>query len=224
MLAVYTCFYGTSSNWANCIPPLPEGLDGYYFTNNPETYARVAETRWKVLWVDLPQSEDPVVCAAQTKHLRCCPHAYPILRPYAYLCWMDSKLKISSLDQLREMVAQLEASSAVWMFTHHPIAYADVWGEFREAMQHEKYARQREQAAAYIQSRLDAGYGLTPPNRVCSGFSVRKQGPLAAEIGEVWYADIQVCGIECQVSFQFVHQRYEDAILVVPYQTGWSYL
>lgn len=224
MLAIYTCFYGTSSNWANRIPPLPDGIDGYYFTNNPETYARVAETRWKVLWVDLPMSDDPVVCATQTKHLRCCPHAYPILRPYSYLCWMDSKLQVSSLERLYEMVARLEASSAVWIFTHHPLPYTDVWGEFNEAMKHEKYARQKEQARAYIQSRLDAGYDRHTPTRVCCGFHVRKQGPLAKEMGDVWYSEIQACGIEDQLSFQFVHQRYDPAIAVVPYQFCWSYL
>ena len=223
-LALYTCFFGTNTNWANCIPPCPEGIDCYFFTNNVDTYEGAARAGWKCLWVNLPQSPDSLVCAEQTKHLRCCPHAYPLLRPYRYLCWTDSKLKIPDMNRVWEMVADLESSSAVWAFTKHPLPYTDVWGEFTEAMKHEKYARQQDQARAYIESRLLAGFDEHRPQRVCCGFNIRKQGPAVNAIGDFWLSEIHACGIEDQISFQFVHQRYEDAILLYPYQFCWSYI
>ena len=223
-LAIYTCFIGSDSNRANCIPPLPDGIDGYYFTNNKGAYLRVAQTRWTAIWMDIPQSPDPLVSAEQTKHLRCCPHEYPLLRPYRYLCWMDSNLRIRDVGQLWDMVSNLESSASVWAFTRHPLTYTDIWGEFHESMKYEKYARQRERSYAYIESRLQAGYDEHKPTRVCSGFSVRRQCPLVKDIGEFWYSEIQECGIECQISFQFVHQKYENNILLFPYQHCWTYL
>jgi hypothetical protein len=224
MLAVYTCFFGTDSNWANIIAEPLDGIDCYYFTNNPTTFERLHATQWKPVWVDLPLSEDNLVCAEQTKHLRCCPWEYDQLALYSYLCWVDSKLRLTSREVLDRIVADLDASSAVWAFTQHPLSYTDVWGEFQEAMQHEKYARQRAKAVAYIHSRLAMGYDASKPQRVCCGFHIRKRCALAKEIGDLWFSEIQVCGIEDQISFQFVHQRYEDAICVYPYQTGWSYI
>lgn len=224
MLAVYTCFFGTHTNWANRIPTPLEGIDHYYFTNNPTTYEQLASTSWTRVWVDLPMSDDNLVCAEQTKHLRCCPEEYPQLRRYSHVCWIDSKLTFTSRTAVFDLLDALDRSAAVWVFTRHPLPYTDVWGEYHEAIKHEKYARQQDRYSHYIQSRLAMGYSEQIPQRVCCGFSLRKMCPLAFEIGKMWYREIQECGIEDQISFQFVHQRYEDAILMVPYQTGWSYI
>lgn len=224
MLAVYTCFFGNDKNWSNVVLEPLKGFDSYYFTNNPKTYESLALTRWKRVWVNIPVSDDMIECARQSKHLRCCPWDVPELKAYPYLCWVDSKLRMNDWDAVMESVTKLVLSDKVWLFTQHPRQYTDVWGEYHEAIQHEKYARQKAQYKAYITSRLDAGYTIDKPIRVCCGFSIRKRCPLAKEIGEFWYQEIQECGIEDQISFQFVHQRYEDAILVVPYQTGWSYI
>lgn len=224
-IAVYTCFFGTSDNWANIVLPAPfEDIPCYYFTNNRQTYDSLSGTGWTGVFVkDVPVSEDARVCAAQTKHLRCCPHDYPLLRPYAYLCWMDSKLKVTSREAFNEMVQGLaDSPSVVWAFTRHPLPYTSVWDEYKEAVQHEKYAFETDRYRAYIESRLKAGYVEDLPQLVCCGFSIRKACPLVEEIGEFWHREIQECGIEDQISFQFVHQLYGSALLLFPYQHCWS--
>ena len=224
MLAIYTCFLGSDTNWANVITEPIDGIDCYYFTNNPNTFHRLQSTRWKPVWVDLPISSDNLISAEQTKRLRCCPWEHEQLKPYPHICWIDSKLRIKRRDSIYEILSELEASDAVWAFTRHPLPYTDVWGEFNEAMKCEKYARQRDQNIAYIESRLAMGYDAKKPQRISSGFSIRKQCPLAKEIGDMWFSEIQECGIECQISFQFVHQKYEDKILLFPYQYCWEYV
>lgn len=224
MLAIYTCFFGNNENWSNIVPNALEGVDCYYFTNNPSTAARARLHNWKTVSISIPISNDNVVCAEQSKHLRCCPSEYPELAQYTYLCWIDSKLRITNIANLFEMKNALEASNAVWAFTRHPTPYTDVWGEYNAAIEHEKYARQKDRYTTYIESRLLAGYDEHKPQRVCCGFNIRKMTPLTKEIGSFWLSEIQECGIEDQISWQFVHQRYEAAILVVPFQSCWSYV
>ena len=223
-LAFYTCFFGNDRNWANVIAPAIDGYDCYYFTNNPKTYERLASTKWIRVWLDLPISDDNLVCSQQSKQLRCCPHEYAELRAYEYLCWIDSKLKFTDATAFQAMLADLETSDRVYAFTRHPLAYKTVWDEFNTAIQYDKYARQKEQYRSYIQSRLQTGYQETPPLRTCCGFHLSKRGSLAEEIGRLWLSEIQACGIEDQISFQFVHQRYDASISLFPYQHCWKYL
>jgi Protein of unknown function (DUF616) len=223
-LAFYTCFFGSDTNWANVISTPPDGYDCYYFTNNQRTYDRLASTKWKRVFVPIPISEDNVVSAQQTKHLRCCPNAYPELKPYQYLCWIDSKLQFTDMAAFQAMFTDLKTTDHIYAFTHHPLAYTSVWDEYNLAMTYEKYARQQEQAKAYIQSRLAAGYSETKPLQVACGFHLSKRGPLAEEIGAFWYSEISVCGVEDQISFQFVHQKYEPYIVVFPTRCCWKHL
>jgi hypothetical protein len=224
MFAVYTCFFGNDVNWANVILCPPDEIDSYYFTNNRNTYNQLLSTKWKPIFIDIPISDDNVVCSEQSKHIRCCPWEYDVLEPYDYLCWIDSKLKFTNKARLHEIVSELSNSSFVWAFTQHPSPYRDVWGEYTAAIQHEKYARQADQYKKYIENRIGEGYDLKIPQRVCCGFSIRKKCPLAKEIGDFWFSEIQECGIEDQISFQFVHQKYNDVIRVFPYQYCWSYI
>jgi hypothetical protein len=224
MFAIYTCFFGNDSNWANIILSPPTGIDSYYFTNNRNTYNQLLLSAWKLVWVDIPISDDNIVSAEQSKHIRCCPWEYDALKQYDYLCWIDSKLQFTNVNRLHEIIYELSKSPFVWAFTQHPSPYKDVWGEYHAAIRHEKYARQSERYRSYIISRIDTGYDPNIPQRVCCGMSIRKNCPLAKEIGDFWYSEIQECGIEDQISFQFVHQKYNHAIRVYPYQYCWSYV
>ncbi len=223
MIAIYTCFFGNNSNWANQITNAIEGIDCYYFTNNPTTFNHLESTKWKRVFVDIPISDDDIVSASQSKHLRCCPYEYSQLRPYQYICWIDSKLRIHSLPCMWDMVASLERTGKSWAFTQHPLSMTTVWDEYNEAIKYKKYAQQKNQYIDYIDSRIAMGYGEIVSKHICGGFSVRKQTPLAKEIGEFWYSEIQDCGIEDQISFHFVHQKYVSDIEVFPYQYCWCY-
>jgi hypothetical protein len=222
-IAVYSGFFGTSDNWANVVHEPPPGIDGYYFTNNPDTFESLGYTSWRRVWVNLPISPDANEGARQSKYLRCCPQDYPELRHYEYLVWMDSKLKVTDVGKLLEAAEDLRQSGAVWAFTRHPLPYTTVWDEYTQAIQYEKYAAEKDQYHAYIESRLKAGYKESIPQRVCCGFNIRKQGDKVEAIGRKWLAEILECGIEDQISFQFVHQDHEEEILVLPYQCCWSY-
>lgn len=222
MIAFYTCFIGGDMNWANVITELPSTQDDcYYFTNNPSMYSRLEHTGWKRVWLDIPIENDNILDCANTKSLRCRPHLYEVLRPYEYVCWIDSKLRVTDLKKVYEMRDSLVGSKVI-AITRHPYTYLDAWGEYNEAIKHAKYASQKDQYHNYIVSKLSEGFENKPLRHSC-GFSVRKQCSLFQEIGETWYTHIQECGIEDQISWQFVVQLFPDAIQEFDYQYCWTY-
>lgn len=223
-IAFYTCFFGGDSNWANVIADVPSTTeDCYYFTNNPTTYVRLEHSGWKRVWCDIPIRNDNVLDAMNVKHLRCCPHEYDILRDYEYICWIDSKLKVTDIQKVYDMMNSLVGTKVIAL-TRHPIPHVDVWGEYNLAIQYPKYESQKELYFAYIHKKLQEGFDEKKPLRHCVGFSVRKQCENVEKIGETWYSHIQECGIEDQISWQFVAQHFEDCIQEFGYQYCWSYI
>ena len=158
----------------------------------------------------------------ETKELRCCPERFPELQSYDYLCWIDSKMVFTSWDMFEEMWKALQTSDRVVAATAHPTPYTDVWGEYHAAIRHAKYAREKESYHRYIEDQLAQGRDLHTPQRICCGFRLMKMTERRKELGETWLRHIRQCGIEDQISWQFVHQLYEDAIQIFPYRHCWA--
>ncbi len=221
--AFYTGFFGSNSNWAAVIPPLPTTeYDCYYFTNNRSIFDRLGPTGWKRVWLDLPIHNDNVRDAMTSKELRCCPERYPPLRGYEYLCWMDSKMKCTNMEHVRTMLETLASSDKIVAATHHPLPYKTVWDEYETAIKYEKYAREKDSYKRYIEEQLQKGADLNRPQRICCGFRIMKMNGRRQLLGETWLDHIRQCGIEDQISWQFIHQMFEDEIALFPYQYCWS--
>jgi predicted 3-demethylubiquinone-9 3-methyltransferase (glyoxalase superfamily) len=222
-IAFYTCFLGSNTNWANVIPRVPSiDDDCYYFTNNPDTYSRLENSGWKRVWLNIPIENDNIRDCMNTKHLRCCPHEYEVLRAYTLLCWIDSKIEITDIQKVYDMAHSLRGTKVIAL-CRHPILHVDVWGEYTLSLQYEKYAKQQKQYETYITKKLEEGYS-TAPLRHHAGFSVRRQCEKMEEIGNMWYAHIQECGIQDQISWQFVAQRFKDSIEEFECQYCWKHL
>lgn len=226
LLAFYTCFFGGDHNWAAVIPPLPSAdHDCFYFTNNRSIYARLEGTGWIRIWMpEIPIHNDLVADAMSTKELKACPYRFPVLRPYSHLCRMDSKLRITDVTRVLEMAESL-TGDAVLAITLNPIlnTYVDAWTEYTNAIQYEKYARQKETYSRYITDRLEEGFENLPL-RHSVGCCVLRNSPRTDELGSLWYHHIQLCGIECQISWQFVCQRYRSSIVEFPPKYMWDFL
>jgi len=172
--------------------------------------------------MDLPIEEDDARNCQNTKLLRCCPHLFEPLARHAYLCYLDSKLWITHLDAIVTLADELTDEMPL-VLSRHPNAYTSVWGEFNEAMDQPRYACCRERYMRYIQQCLRMGFQDTPL-RHCCGFRIQLQCDLARRIGESWYAHIGMCGIEDQISWQFVVQQFPGAIREIPYKECWNAL
>lgn len=226
LLAFYTCFFGGDHNWAAVIPPLPSDKhDCFYFTNNRSVYKKLETTGWIRVWMPtVPISNDMVADAMSTKELKACPYRFPVLTPYTHLCWLDSKRRITNLSRVLEMAESL-TGEAVIALTVNPIldTYTDAWTEYTNAIQYEKYARQKDSYARYITDRLNEGYANAPLRHSIGCWVVRKS-PRLDEIGSLWYEHILKCGIECQIAWQFVSQRFGDSLVEFPAKYIWEFL
>jgi hypothetical protein len=226
-LAYYTCYFGGPSNYARTIPPIPsQTVPCYYITNDTNIYGLLENTPWIPVFADtIPVHNCPIKDAMETKLLRTCPHRFEQLQTYDYLCWFDSKLQVYE-EKVNELVSKLSQSpEKILVLSKHPYSdeFTSVWDEFNLAMQVDKYSKQKDQNTQYIKKQIENGFSEKITIHFCVGFIIRKMCVLAEECGECWYSHIQECGIEDQISFQFVQQKYIDSIIATNYQETWKY-
>jgi hypothetical protein len=225
-LAYYTCYFGGDYNHSKLIPPLPSTTqDCYYFTNNHDIYEQLADTKWIRIFLEaIPIHNDLVKDTMETKEIRACPHRFEQLREYDYLCWFDNKLMVCE-DIVQKCVDVLASSDLCVMLTKHPYSgiYKTVWDEYTLAIAHDKYRQQAAQYKSYIQSQISKGFSESISVFYCGGFSIRKRCTKTTEFNECWYRHIQECGIEDQISLQFVEQEFRPFIHGLAYQETWKY-
>jgi hypothetical protein len=192
----------------------------YYFTNNQNTFDTAHAAGWIAVLEPIPIENNEIRDAQNSKFLRCCPHLIEQLARHEYLCYLDSKLWITDLDRVLSIARDLTDEMPLCM-SRHPGDHTTVWTEFEGAMLQHRYGVQRDRYKSYMDDMLRMGF-QDIPLRHCGGFRIQKRGPLTQRIGENWYAHIGRCGIEDQISWQFVVQQFPGAIVEVPYKSVWS--
>jgi hypothetical protein len=222
-IAFYTCYLGPDACWSNKVhsPPSREH-SCYYFTNNLKTFDTAKAAGWIAVLDDHPIENNETHDCQNTKLLRCCPHLFEPLNKHAYLCYLDSKLWVTDLDRILSLTNDMTDEMPL-VLSRHPSEYSSVWGEFDEAMRQSRYECHRTRYAHYVESMLRLGF-RDVPLRHCCGFRIQKQCDLTRRVGEMWYAHIGLCGIEDQISWQFVVQKFPGAIHEIPYKSCWGAL
>ena len=134
---------------------------------------------------------------------------------YDYLCFLDSKL-----DKVSEIFVEkyidtyfIEQNYALLLREHILIKDANVWNEFNLSMEQNRYVQQKERYLNYINKQLNNGLKEKTNKHCQTGFLIRNmKHPKIKEINNTWYSHIQECGIQCQISFFFVKQLFENDI------------
>ena len=90
-------------------------------------------------------------------------------------------------------------------------------------MEYDKYNQQRDKNIKYIQTQLNNGFSENINIHFCAGWTLKKMCKKTEEFGELWYSHIKECGIEDQISLQFIQQTYIEYIIPVEYQFTWKY-
>jgi hypothetical protein len=220
-LAFYTCYFGPDASCSNRVhPPPSREVPCYYFTNNRQTFDRASAAGWTAVWDTHPIETDEIRNCQHTKLLRCCPHLFEPMNTHTHLCYLDSKLWVTDLDTVLSLANDLTDETPL-VLSRHPSDYTSAWGEFHEAMRQPRYAIHQPRYAQYISTMLRMGF-QDLPLRHCCGFRIQKQCDLTRRIGECWYAHIGLCGIEDQISWQFVAQQFPGAIREIPYKHCWG--
>ena len=225
-LAYYTCYFGGEINYSKMVPPVPSQTDDcYFFTNNKNIYTALKSTRFIPIFMPYIRIEnDAIYDAMNSKILRACPFHFKVLNNYKYLCWFDTKLTVYE-NKIQDVLATLEKGPYLMAFTKHSLSdtFKSVWDEYNLAITYERYSKQKDIYKNYIEKKLANGFSETIGIHYCTGFNIRKNCKIVKEIGEKWLEDINECGIECQISFQFINQEYGEHILPLEYQATWKY-
>lgn len=215
-LAFYTCFYGSDSNRAFKIPEIPSlKYPCYYYTNNRTILELLAATKWKSFYDNKPTTDDRIESCMAGKHIKAMPQEYPALVGYDYLCFLDSKLDHVDEHFVERLIARyfIKQNHALLLREHWFIRNS-VWNEFTESMKQERYRMQQDMYKRYIDSQVRKGLSATTEHHCACNLLIRNmKHERIKELNTTWYAHIQECGIQDQISFFFVKQLFPQDIL-----------
>jgi hypothetical protein len=212
-LAFYTCFYGSSSNEAFSVPPLPSAkYDCFYFTNNHTIMERLRHTRWiGVYEPDKKMTEDVLESCMIGKHVKVLPHLYTELNNYDYTCFLDSKLAKVNETFVEDLIQRFFVEDGyALLLRRHWFVGNNVWEEFHESMLQSRYRNKSDEYLKYIERQLANGFSETTAFHCACGFLIRNMRHTAInDLNETWYKHIEECGIQDQISFFFAKQMFE---------------
>lgn len=217
-LAFYTYFYGSDKNAAFKIPVIPSlKYKCFYYTNNLNLISLLQQTKWIPVYDNKPSDDDVIESNMIGKYIKTCPHEFPHLKDYDYLCYLDSKLEHVSEKFVEAYIRKyFETNTKKYaiILRNHTFIEPDVWKEYEVSMNQHRYKIQSDAYKQYIKSQIDAGLKSETPYHCQCGFMIRNmKHPEVNNIGEMWLKHIQMCGIQDQISFFFVKQLFSDHIL-----------
>lgn len=216
-LAFYTYFYGSDTNDAYIIPPLPtENYPCYFFTNNKNLNTILKNTKWINIFDDKPTNDDLIESNMIGKHIKTMPHLYENLNTFDYLCYLDTKLPQINVNFVYNMINSffLKNNYAL-LLREHWFIKESVWNEYYESIKQHRYSLQSQQYQDYIKKQIQKGLSETTIHHAACGFLIRNmKHPKIKEINKIWYENILECGIQDQISFFFVKQLFEKDIYI----------
>ena len=217
-LAFYTCFYGSNDNCAFSVPQVPSmQYPCYYFTNNKTMCEKIAQTStWICIYdEDFIESNDASVSCMMSKRVKVLPHLYSQLVVYDFLCFLDSKSgKVNETFVVEIIEKYFIQQSYAMLLRQHWFIKDSVWSELNESMKQERYLIERDKYLDYMVKQIVDEKLCDTTNIHCAcGFIVRNmRHAVTREIDEMWFQHIEECGIQDQISFFFVKQRFEGFI------------
>jgi hypothetical protein len=218
-LAFYTYFYGSDKNDAFKIPNIPSlTYKCFYYTNNVRLLYLLQKTNWIPIFDNKPTKDDLIESNMIGKFIKSCPHKFPHLKDYDYLCYLDSKLEDVNEKFVEEYIHKYFISENnekyALMLRNHTFIKPYIWKEYEVSMEQKRYRLQSDSYIKYINSQILSGLKAETPYHCQCGFLIRNmKHPEINNIGETWLQHIQTCGIQDQISFFFVKQIFSDYIL-----------
>ena len=214
-LAVYSTYFGSSTNKTFNANRVAVGLDHYFISNNKDILADVARAGWIPIFLNLEISANRVLSAQQAKIPKALPHLFPDLAAYQFLFYVDDKIDFDVLA-LQSLLKMMRKDNSSFMVRSHPSLHGNILNEFAAAMIQPRYQAQRDQTVEYIDVKLHEGLNLKVEHLYWTSAILRNMTHSdTVNINEDWYSNILECGIECQISFDFIAQKY-SSIFVMP--------
>lgn len=212
-IAIYSCYYGPNNE--NTFAQIDyEDYDCYFITNNRHIANKAQKKNWNIIYDNIEISPSKVVNAFNSKKAKCMPETYKELINYDYLIYVDDKKVIDPRKIINLGLTSLGQSGGL-SIRMHPKNYSNIWCEFGVSLLQDRYRVNRSKMYNYINDMLSSGYS-EEGNIYWTSLILRDMNhPKIHELNEEWYNHVKKCGIECQISFFFIAQKY-DIIRTLP--------
>lgn len=215
-LAFYTYFYGTDNNVAFKIPEIPSlKYNCYYYTNNKKMYELLKTTKWIPIYHENQSDDDMIENNMMGKFIKSSPHKFKELKNYSYLCFLDSKLEKLNIFFIEYLIVKnFINNNYAFLLREHWFLRENVWNEFNESMKEHRYFLEKDKYINYINNQIENGLSEKTKNHYATGLLIRNmKHKNINDINDKWYEHILECGIQCQISFFFVKQFFQNDIL-----------
>lgn len=212
--AVYSMFFGNSNAKTFNKADIDHHFDHFFISNNPQILKIATDRGWHPIYLDLPISANRVLSAQQSKIPKALPHLFPALHHYDSLLYVDDKIAFSA-SKMHQLSQTLIQQNQALMIREHPSLTHNILNELAVAMIQPRYQAQRDQMVAYIDAQIKNGLQLRVEHLFWTSAILRNMRHSETYlINEDWYNAILDCGIECQITFDFVAQKYNSISLM----------
>ena len=212
--AVYSMFFGNSNAKTFNKADIDHHFDHFFISNNPQILKIATDRGWHPIYLDLPISANRVLSAQQSKIPKALPHLFPALHHYDSLLYVDDKIAFSA-SKMHQLSQTLIQQNQALMIREHPSLTHNILNELAVAMIQPRYQAQRDQMVAYIDAQIKSGLQLRVEHLFWTSAILRNMRHSETYlINEDWYNAILDCGIECQITFDFVAQKYNSISLM----------
>ena len=212
--AIYSTFFGDSNAKTFNKTVVSQKFDHFFISNNKQILNMATDRGWHPIYLDLPVSANRVLSAQQSKIPKASPHLFPVLNQYDSLLYVDDKISFSA-SKMYQLSQTLIQQNQALMIREHPSLTKNILNELAVAMIQPRYQAQRDQMVAYIDAQIKNGLQLRVEHLFWTSAILRNMRHIdTCLINEDWYEAILDCGIECQLTFDFVAQKYNSITLM----------
>lgn len=207
-LAIYSTFCGPADALSLSVNVKDLAADFYFISNNPACLKKAGKLGWIPFHLDVGIYQDAVISSHQAKIAKAMPHLFEFLTEYERVFYLDDKFRFDS-QFLAKLESAFAGAESPFIASHHAFLDKNIMFELAEAMGQPRYFLQRTQIVEFILGKLNEGYRLDMEKMYETGLIMRDLNhPEVREINEEWYQSIIECGIQCQISFNFIAQKY----------------
>ena len=217
-IAIYTTYCGSLGSATFNAQQITSEIPHYFISNNQAVLDTAKTAGWIPVYLNIPISNDSATSSEQAKIAKAMPQVFPELRHYRWLLYKDDKITFDYQKIGSYIISMTNTSAAIAIRSYpaHVNFPNNILYEFAEAMLQPRYYYQRDRIINYITNQLKLGKQLT--NQLYwTSFILRDQHhPLTNQFNCEWFDGIQQCGAECQISFDFIAEQYNNSILILP--------
>jgi hypothetical protein len=173
----------------------------------------VTASGWIPIHLQVEVSDNVILSAFQAKFAKAAPHLIPQLAKYKYILYVDDKLEFN-VEKIPEFIELLNKEDSALSIKAHPFLSGNILLEYGEAVLQPRYRAQSKQMVSYITEKIKQGYQLESQMYATGAILRNNAHRDTTQINQTWWADIQHCGIECQISFDFIAQKFNSITLL----------